>query len=75
MKDTSKKDQEIAGRLRAKLTEKRIKLAPLADVIGVAPTTIYQKMSGGSGLTLTEFYLIATACCLTREEVNYILFG
>lgn len=75
MKDTTKKDQEIASRLRAKLTEKRIRIGSLADVIGVAPTTIYQKLNGNSGISAAELFMIATACCLTRDDINYIIFG
>ena len=75
MTDTTKKDKEIAARLRAKLTEKRIRIGSLADVIGVAPTTIYQKLNGNSGISITELFLISTACCFTREDINYIIFG
>lgn len=75
MKDIKLKDREIAGRLKAKLTEKRIKIGPLAEVLGVAPTTIYTKMSGGSGVTLSELFLIASACYFTHEDIIYIIYG
>ena len=75
MKNAEEKDRAIAARLRGKLTEKKIQINSLVDVVGVAPNTLYRKMSGETGITIAELYLISMACLFTREDVNYIIFG
>ena len=75
MKNTKENDKEVANRMKGMLTQKNIRFNALAEVMDVSPCTVYQKLSGGSALTVTELSRIAAACRLTREDVNYIIFG
>lgn len=73
--DQKKVDKEIAARCKGKLTEKRVKMRAVADVLGCSDNTIYQKMLGHHSLSCAELATIASSCHFTREDVNFILFG
>ena len=73
--DIKKIDRDIAARCKGKLTEKRIKMRAVSAALGVSDNTIYQKMLGNVGMTVSELVQIATICNFTREDVNFILFG
>ena len=73
--DSKKHDKEIAARMKAKLTEKRIKLCTVAAKLGVSQNTIYSKMQGKAPISCAELTLIAASCQFTFEDVNFVLFG
>lgn len=73
--NTKKVDKEIAARCKGKMTEKRIKMRSVSAALGVSDNTIYQKMLGNVGLTVSELVQIAAICQFTRDDVNFILFG
>ena len=75
MKESKRIDEQISARCRGKLTEKRIRMNKIAEVLDISDNTIYKKMSGESAFTVGEIYLIAIACNLTRDEVYFIIFG
>lgn len=64
-----------ANLFKAKLAEREMTMAQLANVIGRNEATLYRKVLGESDFTRNEMQLIRQALGLTYEDMEKIFFA
>lgn len=64
------------NKLKGKIVEKGFKITELAEMIGIAPSTLYRKLgNNGTALTIKEADMIVKSLNLTSAEANSIFFS
>lgn len=63
-------------KLKAKLVEKDVSIADLANILNVDKSTVYRKFNkSGESFTVNDVYKIAKALSLTYNDINEIFFA
>lgn len=62
-------------KFRAKMVEKGITIADVANVIGINETTLYRKMNGKSDFSRSEIQILKSLLNMSLDDAESIFFA